>query len=770
MTEENHSGYQFNNPFLIETEGRIFYHSGKNLIIYDQGSETSQIIAEPNLNTNQFVWLFGKSSSGLVLGIIASAEASDEHSLIAYEYDFGTGQLSNRLILPLGVQNKVYAASINQFDTVVLAGFVSGSGNNYFSFGPEAIVANGDLTQNISLINNGNILQVVGVGYYGDSFYFLGQTASANHLFVDSAGEYFLIAEVPSLPPYSPIPMVVHDDKLFLVGGDRLYYNERQVNEAFSTMLGDGSADFSLPTTTAERLISSIVSGGNELFIGYEVVDDNEVVAESFAINSPITYLTTPFSSPVQAITIDGTPGESDPYLEGSGNPGGSTDIGADGSAGSGGFATGPFTISSFRTDLTTLVAPPEHNRKYLVLALFWEAEALHWFIYGDSTYSNATDNYGRNRIFYYKSEISGNSFQMILQSHEISEVVSANHASIIPTPNGTALTFIGRRQLSYGGPIDDSRRYVMEINRNNGLATLHSRFEADDLAGNGSLGSGQKVLAILGNKMFTDNGIGGSNATGSYLWNLLAGLEIIPIKNSVTPGYPIYENYYVGSSNYVEANNVVERNEPYNVWGDDGAVLRENAEQTVRIYAVDREGNSSTLYEYVPTFVSGKPDIYRAVSETGAEYLRIEGSRCDANGVNCPVEDQTNFTRLYFRSSATADWIFVDDMYTQTQTANPTKIIQDLSQSLSLSDALAQFDNFGNLVRWDRNDWWFYKPGHGYGINLVDMMFPGEAVAPYEHASSYGVAATPYGIAVVAGRRFNGLFQTTPSLFFIQS
>ena len=468
----------------------------------------------------------------------------------------------------------------------------------------------------------------------------------------------------------------------------------------------------------------------------------------------PVAYKPPPFSLAVAAVEID-PQDPNDPYLGGSGNAGGS--------ATTEGFDRSPFTLSSFRTDLTSLVAPPDVGRDYLGLALFWAADNLHWLIYGDG--ANTTTNYARNRIFYYRSQITDDTITMVLQDHVISEVINPADISIIPTPQGTGVTFRGRRQLAYGGAIEDYRRYIFEVN-SAGEAILHSRLESEDQEGNGSLGTGQEVVGILGNKMITYNGIGGSGSTGSFVWNSLAGLEVIPIKNSVTPGSPINENYYDGSGKYVPANNVVDRYEPYNVWGDDGFETREDGSQTIRIYSVDGAGSESVLYEYVPVSLSNKPNIYRTFNESGAEYLRIEGARCDANGINCPTEDRTNFSRFYFRETQQQDWTLIDDMVIQTLTSNPTKIIQDLSSAT----AYAQFDNFGNLLRSDRNDYWFYRPGSGYGINLAGIMFNGATAALYENAQCYGMAVTPYGLAVIGGRRFNDLFVTDPALFFIQA
>ena len=471
-------------------------------------------------------------------------------------------------------------------------------------------------------------------------------------------------------------------------------------------------------------------------------------VFEPFSI-----FVTPPFSiafTPVFVNPEDPT----DPYTSGSQSSGG-------GGSGSG---RGSFSISSFGASLQS-AAPPlaSTSRKYIGVALFWEGDTLHWLIVGDNT--NTGNNYARNRLFYYRLTIENEQWNMTLQDHEISEIINPKNIKIIKTPGGTGVTFKGNKQVSSTDPLGAYSRYIFEVS-NSGQATLHSRFESDDLDADGTLGSGLDVTAILGTKAYTDNGIASSNGTGSFNWNSLAGLDFIPIKNSVTPGAPINENYYVGSSKYNPLNNVVDRNEPFNVWGDNRFVTREDGSQTIRIYAVDALGAEYILYEYVPSSFSTRPDIYRAYSKDGAEYLRIRGSRCNVGGINCSTEDRLNFTRLYFRKSQTEAWVLVDDMDTQTPTSNPTKIIQDLTQA----NIYGQFDEQGNIVKNARSKWWLYKAGSGYGIDLTSILFNGASSTPAEYSSSYGVANTPYGLLFIAGRKFNQLFfATAPGLFFVQ-
>ncbi|MEL6493932.1 MAG: DUF2460 domain-containing protein [Cyanobacteria bacterium J06623_7] len=477
-------------------------------------------------------------------------------------------------------------------------------------------------------------------------------------------------------------------------------------------------------------------------------------------LKQQVLYRLPPFSIALQPIVVN-PQDPNDPYTNASGQSGGGaggsgSGGGAGGGSGSSGGGSGSsFTVSSFSVDFNVSAPPVDPNRRYRPMGLFWEAGALHWLINGDN---RSGSNLGRNRIFYYRSRIENGSWYLDFQEHDISELVFPADISIIKTSGGTGITFRARRQPTPDDPLEDTARYVFEV-LPDGETALYSQVEAT------TGDSGAEVTAILGSKIFTDNGIAGGNVTGSYLWSNLAGLDFVPIKNSVKPGSPIMENYHESNNSYNPANNVVDREEQFNVWGDERPIVRDDGNNTIRIYAVNGQGEPEILYEYTPISFSSTSEIARSFNEDNSELLKISGIRCNSNNINCATEDRYNFTRFYFRERQQEDWRFIDEMDTQTSTSNPTKIIQDLTAA----DPYGQFDRFGNILKNSRSRYWFYKPGSSYGIDLVSTLFGGASAVPYEFASSYGVAATPYGLLCIAGRP-NGVFLTQPKMFIVQA
>ena len=530
-------------------------------------------------------------------------------------------------------------------------------------------------------------------------------------------------------------------------------YGDRTFNQAeLDTLLGyfwnarGKAGEFPIVDKGNQYLVRF---NSDRLNIKFEAADSRDALFKvsglKLQLKEKVIFQLPPHSTAIAPVQVE--PNDpSDPYTNGSGQAGGG-----------GNFVdrTG-FTIQSFSFEGAFSASAPavDPNRNYLGLALFWAAGTLHWLIVGDT--GTTVGNGGRNRIFYYRLKIENELWVLEEQDHEINKLIGPDDVSIIKTANGSGVTFTARRQPAYGDSIEGYHRYLFEVSTS-GDAVLSSAAEG--------LGSGEQVTGILGSKIFTDDGIGSSNSTGSYLWGSLGGLDFIPLKNSVTPGSPIMENYYDGSGKYVPANNVVDRAEPYNVYGDDGSVVREDGNRTTRIYTVNGAGVAEVLYEYVPTASYVKPQIHRIFNEDGAEYLRVKSSRQNTGIYGDSSQGSTNFTRLYFRSQQILPWSLVDDMDSQTNSSNPTKIIQDLTSG----SHLGQFDQFGNIVKNERKKFWLYHPGSGYGVDLTPILFDGADTTPYEYQNTYGVAATPYGLLIIAGRPFNQLFASPPGMFIVQ-
>ena len=532
-------------------------------------------------------------------------------------------------------------------------------------------------------------------------------------------------------------------------------YGDRTFNQAeLSTLLGyfwnarGKAGEFTIVDKGNQYVVRF---NSDRLNIKFEAADSNDALFKvsglKLQLKEKVIFQLPPHSTALAPVQIDPN-NASDSHTAGSGQAGGG-----------GNFESRvAYNLQVFKLGQSFTTAAPaiDPTRKFIGLALFWSAGTLHWLIKGDN--SNTVGNGGRNRIFYYRLRIENELWYLEEIEHEINDLVYPADARVIKTANGSGVTFRARRQPAYGDPIEDYHRYLFEVSTSGG-AVLHSAAES-------STGdSGAEVTGILGSKVFTDNGIGSSNSTGSYVWGNLSGLEFIPIKNSVTPGSPIMENYYDGSSKYIPANNVVDRYEPYNVYGDNVIAVREDGNWTFRVYAVDGAGVPEVLYEYAPTASYYEPLIYRAYSEDGGEYLKISSTRQDSRVYGDSSQGSTNFVRLYFRSQQNLPWTLVDDMDNQTSTSNPTKIVQDLTSG----DHVGQFDQYGNIAIWKNNKFWFYYPGSGYGVDLTPILFNGATSSPYEYRNVYGIAATPYGLLIIAGRPFNQLFATLPAIFILQ-
>ena len=490
----------------------------------------------------------------------------------------------------------------------------------------------------------------------------------------------------------------------------------------------------------------------DRLNIKFEAADSRDALFRvsglKLQLKEKVIYQVPPHAEALTPILVN--PNEpSDSYIFATGNTGGGGDF----------TPRKAYNLQAYKLGDNFFVQAParDPNRDYYEQAIFWEGGTLHWFFRGDNS-NSFTDNEGRNRLFYYRLKIEDETWKLEEVDHPISDVTYPNKVKVVKTTKGTAITYTARRQPTPADPVEDYRRYLFEVTTAGEIAL----YSVDDA----SLETSGDVLGVLGNKILIKNQ--STSTPGSYVWGTLSGMDLVLINFTSKPGVPIAEHYHDGNGSYNPVNNVVDRYELGNVYGDDGYVVREDNNRTVRIYAGNGDGTADIVYEYAPRYSYLKPNVYLHANSGGQEYLVINGQRQNSGVWDDSTQGETNFYRFYFREAQNLTWQLVEDITLTTGGASSTVEIQDYFRNTNKNGA---FDKLGNVIVADRDRYFYFFPGSGYGINIVPLIFSEPDEAPYEYEEPYGLVDTPYGLLVIAGRPFNDIFKVDlPSVFILQA
>lgn len=257
-----HPGYNFNNPHLIEVAGAVYYHSGKHLIGYDTDTKIASVVLESNRDTGSFVWLFGSIASTHLLGVIGSSSRSGSTDLFIYEI-----AADKQTILSVKAGDRILAATATD-DTIILTGFVEGSGRNYYAIDiPDLLLGmeNLDLTQYIARMGD-SLNNAVAVTMMADKIYFLEKEILSKRalLWRSSNGKYELLREVETGSIYSPAPIVEHQGAIYFAGEENIYvYNDRTTEV---TIVENIPPD----AIMSDRAVTALFSTGSELFMSLQ--------------------------------------------------------------------------------------------------------------------------------------------------------------------------------------------------------------------------------------------------------------------------------------------------------------------------------------------------------------------------------------------------------------------------------------------------------------------------------------------------------------------
>ena len=532
-------------------------------------------------------------------------------------------------------------------------------------------------------------------------------------------------------------------------------YGDRSFNQAeLDTLLGyfwnaKGRArEFPIVDKGNQYLVRF---NSDRLNIKFEAADSSDALFKvsglKLQLKEQSIYQVPPHAEALSPLFVDPN-NPSDPYIFATGNTGGGGDF----------TPRKAYNLQAYKLGDAFFTEAParDPNRDYFEQAIFWEGGTLHWFFRGDNS-NSFTDNEGRNRLFYYRLKIEDETWKLEEVDHPISEVTNPNNVKVVKTTKGTGITYTARRQPTYADPLENTRRYLFEVTTNGEVAL----YSADD-ASNQTSGD---VLGVLGNKILIKNQ--STSIPANYVWGTLSEMDIVLINYTSKPGEPIQEHYHDGNISYNPANNVVNRYELGNVYADDGYLLREDGNRTVRIYSGNGDGTADIVYEYAPRYSYLKPIVYLHANSGGQEYLVIRGQRQNSGVWDDSTQGETLFYRFYFREAQNLTWQFVEDITSTTGSTSSTVEIQDYFRKTNINGA---FDKLGNVIVADRDRYFYFFPGSGYGINVTPVIF-GTEQAPYEYEESYGLVDTPYGVLVIAGRPFNDIFKVDlPEVFIVQA